>query len=151
MNQTDKYISYLEAEIQYLKKLLDDNGISYDYEAHLRALQSDVGDIIWYGSKNGFLVDVTHLRHINAYASYDMAGFEYRCRDPYDAIGVVVNLMTDYPYCCQLIDQFPLRVVRFMDFRPFVLGRQSQTYETFFQMGRSVIGYDDSSGVCGIY
>lgn len=50
MNQTDKYISYLEAEIQYLKKLLDDNGISYDYEAHLRALQSDVGDIIWYGS-----------------------------------------------------------------------------------------------------
>ena len=44
MNQTDKYISYLEAEIQYLKKLLDDNGISYDYEAHLRALQSDVGD-----------------------------------------------------------------------------------------------------------
>ena len=47
MNQTDKYISYLEAEIQYLKKLLDDNGISYDYEAHLRALQSDVGDIIF--------------------------------------------------------------------------------------------------------
>ena len=47
INQTDKYISYLEAEIQYLKKLLDDNGISYDYEAHLRALQSDVGDIIF--------------------------------------------------------------------------------------------------------
>ncbi len=47
MNQTDKYISYLEAEIQYLKKLLDENGISYDYEAHLRALQSDVGDIIF--------------------------------------------------------------------------------------------------------
>ena len=39
MNQTDKYISDLEAEIQYLKKLLDDNGISYDYEAHLRTLQ----------------------------------------------------------------------------------------------------------------
>ena len=37
----------LESEIQYLKKLLDDNGISYDYEAHLRALQSDVGDIIF--------------------------------------------------------------------------------------------------------
>ena len=26
---------------------MDDNGISYDYEAHLRALQSDVGDIIF--------------------------------------------------------------------------------------------------------
>ena len=50
VNQTDKYISDLESEIQYLKKLLDENGISYDYEAHLRALQSDVGDIIWYGS-----------------------------------------------------------------------------------------------------
>ena len=37
----------LESEIQYLKKLLDDNGISYDYEAHLRALQSDVGDIVF--------------------------------------------------------------------------------------------------------
>jgi len=47
MNQTDKYIFDLEGEIQYLKKLLDDNGISYDYEAHLRALQSDVGDIIF--------------------------------------------------------------------------------------------------------
>ncbi|MBO5876563.1 MAG: DEAD/DEAH box helicase family protein [Bacteroidales bacterium] len=47
MNQTDKYISDLEAEIQYLKKLLYENGISYDYEAHLRALQSDVGDIIF--------------------------------------------------------------------------------------------------------
>ena len=30
-----------------LKKLFDENGISYDYEAHLRALQSDVGDIIF--------------------------------------------------------------------------------------------------------
>ena len=47
VNQTDKYISDLEAEIQYLKKLLYENGISYDYEAHLRALQSDVGDIIF--------------------------------------------------------------------------------------------------------
>ena len=47
VNQTDKYISDLESEIQYLKKLLDDNGISYDYEDHLRALQSDVGDIIF--------------------------------------------------------------------------------------------------------
>ena len=35
VNQTDKYIFDLESEIQYLKKLLDDNGISYDYEAHL--------------------------------------------------------------------------------------------------------------------
>ena len=47
VNQTDKYISDLESEIQYLKKLLDDNGISYDYEAHLRALQSDVGNIVF--------------------------------------------------------------------------------------------------------
>ena len=36
-----------EPEIQYLKKPLDDNGISYDYEAHLRTLQSDVGDIVF--------------------------------------------------------------------------------------------------------
>ena len=47
MNQKDKYISDLESQIQYFKKLLDENGISYDYEAHLRALQSDVGDIIF--------------------------------------------------------------------------------------------------------
>ena len=47
MSCKDKYISYLESEIQYLKKLLDDNGISYDYEAHLRALQSEVGDIVF--------------------------------------------------------------------------------------------------------
>lgn len=40
-------ISDLESEIQYLKKLLDENGISYDYEAHLKALQSDVGDIVF--------------------------------------------------------------------------------------------------------
>ena len=46
VNQTDKYISDLESEIQYLKKLLDENGISYDYEAHLRTLQSDVGDVV---------------------------------------------------------------------------------------------------------
>ena len=47
VNQMDKYISGLEAEIQYLKKLLDKNGISYDYEAHLRTLQSDVGDVVF--------------------------------------------------------------------------------------------------------
>ena len=47
MDCKDKYISDLESEIQYLKKLLDDNGISYDYEAHLRALQSDAGDIVF--------------------------------------------------------------------------------------------------------
>ena len=47
MSCKDKYISDLESEIQYLKKLLDDNGISYDYEAHLRALQSEVGDIVF--------------------------------------------------------------------------------------------------------
>ena len=47
MDCKDKYISNLESQIQYFKKLLDDNGISYDYEAHLRALQSDVGDIVF--------------------------------------------------------------------------------------------------------
>ena len=46
MGCKDKYISDLESEIQYLKKLLDENGINYDYDAHLRALQSDVGDIV---------------------------------------------------------------------------------------------------------
>ena len=50
VDQKDKYIFDLESQLQYFKKLLDENGISYDYEAHLRALQSDVGDIIWYGS-----------------------------------------------------------------------------------------------------
>ena len=47
MSQKDKCISDLESQIQYFKKLLDENGISYDYEAHLRALQSDVGDIVF--------------------------------------------------------------------------------------------------------
>ena len=47
MGTMENYICDLESQIQYLKKLLDDNGISYDYEAHLRALQSDVGDIIF--------------------------------------------------------------------------------------------------------
>ena len=50
VDQKDKYIFDLESQLQYFKKLLDENGISYDYEAHLSALQSDVGDIIWYGS-----------------------------------------------------------------------------------------------------
>ena len=47
MDNRARTVSDLESEIQYLKKLLDDNGISYDYEAHLRALQSDVGDIVF--------------------------------------------------------------------------------------------------------
>ena len=47
MGTMENYICDLESQIQYLKKLLDDNGISYDYEAHLRTLQSDVGDIIF--------------------------------------------------------------------------------------------------------
>ena len=47
MDNRGRTISDLESEIQYLKKLLDDNGISYDYEAHLRALQSDIGDIVF--------------------------------------------------------------------------------------------------------
>ena len=47
VDQKDKYIFDLESQLQYFKKLLDENGIIYDYEAHLRALQSDVGDIIF--------------------------------------------------------------------------------------------------------
>ena len=47
LDQKDKYIFDLESQLQYFKKLLDENGIIYDYEAHLRALQSDVGDIIF--------------------------------------------------------------------------------------------------------
>ena len=47
MDNGTRTISDLESEIQYLKKLLDKNGINYDYEAHLRALQSDVGDIVF--------------------------------------------------------------------------------------------------------
>ena len=47
MDNRVRTISDLESEIQYLKKLLDENGISYDYEAHLKALQSDVGDIVF--------------------------------------------------------------------------------------------------------
>ena len=47
MDNRGRTISDLESEIQYLKKLLDENGISYDYEAHLRALQSDIGDIVF--------------------------------------------------------------------------------------------------------
>ena len=47
MDNRGRTIFDLESEIQYLKKLLDDNGISYDYEAHLRALQSDIGDIVF--------------------------------------------------------------------------------------------------------
>lgn len=52
MDCKDKYISDLESEIQYLKKLLEENGISYDYDAHLRALQSDVGDIVFPDRKS---------------------------------------------------------------------------------------------------
>ena len=47
VDQKDKYIFDLESQLQYFKKLLDENGIIYDYEAHLRSLQSDVGDIIF--------------------------------------------------------------------------------------------------------
>ena len=39
MDNRGRTISDLESQIQYFKKLLDENGISYDYEAHLRALQ----------------------------------------------------------------------------------------------------------------
>ena len=47
MDNMARTLADLESEIQYLKKLLDENGINYDYEAHLRAMQSDVGDIIF--------------------------------------------------------------------------------------------------------
>ena len=47
MDNGIRTISDLESEIQYLKKLLDENGISYDYEANLRTLQSDVGDVVF--------------------------------------------------------------------------------------------------------
>lgn len=39
MDNGIRTISDLESEIQYLKKLLGENGISYDFEARLRALQ----------------------------------------------------------------------------------------------------------------
>lgn len=58
VDQKDKYIFDLESQLQYFKKLLDENGIIYDYEAHLRALQSDVGDIIFpeLGSEHASLL-----------------------------------------------------------------------------------------------
>ena len=40
MDSKDKYISQLELENRYLRRLLDDNGIVYDKS------------LIWYGSMN---------------------------------------------------------------------------------------------------
>ena len=45
MDSKDRYISQLESENRYLRRLLDDNGIVYDYDAHLRKSRSEVGDI----------------------------------------------------------------------------------------------------------
>ena len=40
MDQKDKQIAELESEIRYLRKLLDDNGIKYDYPEYLGASQA---------------------------------------------------------------------------------------------------------------
>lgn len=47
MDSKDRYISQLESENRYLRRLLDDNGIVYDYDAHLRKSRAEVGDIIF--------------------------------------------------------------------------------------------------------
>ena len=85
VNQTDKYISDLEVEIQYLKKLLDENGISYDYEAHLRALQSDVGDVVFpeLGPEHASLLYSYFKGRRDVYALRARNGQDYtlRCRN----------------------------------------------------------------------
>ena len=48
MNQRDKYISYLESEIQYLKRLLDDNVITrHKYRERFAIIDKS---LVWYGS-----------------------------------------------------------------------------------------------------
>ena len=48
MNQRDKYISDLESEIQYLKRLLDDNVITrHKYRERFAVIDSS---LVWYGS-----------------------------------------------------------------------------------------------------
>ena len=37
----DDHIARLESEIRYLKGMLDENGISYDYEAFVEAAMRD--------------------------------------------------------------------------------------------------------------
>lgn len=41
MNTNDGQIAHLESEIQYLKGLLDENGIPYDYEAFAKAVKQE--------------------------------------------------------------------------------------------------------------
>lgn len=41
----DSQIAKLESEIRYLKQLLDENGIPYDYQAYLEMTQDPVGEI----------------------------------------------------------------------------------------------------------
>lgn len=41
----DSQIAKLESEIRYLKQLLDENGIPYDYQAYLERTQDPVGEI----------------------------------------------------------------------------------------------------------
>ena len=48
MNQRDKYISDLESEIQYLKRLLDDNVITlHKYRERFAIIDKS---LVWYGS-----------------------------------------------------------------------------------------------------
>ena len=47
MDGKDRCILQLESENRYLRRLLDDNGIVYDYDAHLRKSRTEVGDIIF--------------------------------------------------------------------------------------------------------
>ena len=41
MGENDDYIARLELEIRYLKGLLDENGIPYDYEAYVEAVKRE--------------------------------------------------------------------------------------------------------------
>lgn len=47
MDQKDKQISELESEILYLRKLLDDNGIKYDYPEYLATSQAKQPEIVF--------------------------------------------------------------------------------------------------------
>ena len=42
MDSKDKYISQLESENRYFRRLLDDNGIVFDYEALTRSIALEV-------------------------------------------------------------------------------------------------------------
>ena len=66
-------------------------------------------------------VCISHLGHVYAYASHNMPCLEYRCCDAYYAIGIMVYFISGNPYRCQSVDQFSLRIVGIIDFRPFFL------------------------------